>query len=61
METVCFLTVALTLNCVYATPVNVTIAEEDFSYCTANVISCRVTVTELYDATDDVLNVFDEL
>jgi len=35
---------------------------EDFSaYCTANVTSCRVTVTELYDATDDVLNVFDEL
>ena len=33
-----------------ATPVNVTIAEEEFSYCTANVTSCRVTITELYDA-----------
>jgi len=64
METVLFLTVlvaALTLNCVYATPANVTVAEEEFSYCTANVTTCRVTVTKLYDATDDVLNVFDEL
>ena len=61
METVCFPTVALTLNCVYATPVNVKIAEEEFSYCTANVISCRVTIIDLYNATDDVLNVFDEL
>jgi len=61
IETVLFLTalvVTLNLNSGYATPTDI---EEEFSYCTENVTSCRVTITELYDATDDVLNVFDEL
>jgi len=64
METILFLTalvVTLNLNGSYAAPTNMTIAEEEFSYCTENVTSCRVTITELYDATDDVLNVFDDL
>ena len=63
MEAVLFLTVlvvALTMNGAYAASTNMTTAEE-FSYCTANVTSCRVTITEVYDATDDALNAFDDL
>ena len=64
MEEILFLTalvVALTLNGVYGAPTNMTIAEEEFSYCTANITSCRVTITEVFDATDEALNAFDDL
>ena len=64
MEEILFLTVlvvALTLNGVYGAPTNMTIAEEEFSYCTTNITSCRVTITEVFDATDDALNDFDKL
>ena len=54
------LVIALTLNSVYGAPTNMTIAEE-FSHCTANVTSCRVTITEVFDVTDDALNAFDDL
>jgi len=64
MEAVFFLTalvVTLSLNGAHAAATNMTIAEEEFSYCTVNVTSCRVTITEVYNAADDVLNAFDEL
>jgi len=64
MEAVLFITalvVTLNLNGGHAAPTNMTIIEEEFSYCTANVTSCRVTITEVYGAADDVLNAFDEL
>ena len=51
----------LSLNDTYAAPTNMTKGEDEYSYCTANVTSCRVTIFELYDATGDVLNVFDDL